>query len=50
MQRENVDNLREVFFAVKNRDIGFLKSLGIKDSELGAIFYLEKLVNPGFLD
>ena len=51
MQREDVDNLREVFFAVKNRDIGFLKSLGIKDSELGDVkFFLEKLVNTGFLD
>lgn len=32
-------------------DIGMLKSLGIKDSELGDVkFFLEKLVNTGFLD
>ena len=50
LQRGDVDYIREVFFAVKNRDRGFLESLGIKDSELGDILYLEKLVNPGFLD
>merc|ERR1712117_415369 len=32
-------------------DFGMLKSLGIKDSELGDVkFFLEKLVNTGFLD
>jgi len=37
--------------AVENGDIGLLKSLGIKDSELGDVkFFLEKLVNTGFLD
>lgn len=37
--------------AVENGDIGMLKSLGIKDSELGDVkFFLEKLVNTGFLD
>jgi hypothetical protein len=40
-----------VFLAVENGDIGMLKSLGIKDSELGDVkFFLEKLVNTGFLD
>ena len=43
--------LRSVFMAVENGDIGLLKSLGIKDSELGDVkFFLEKLVNTGFLD
>lgn len=37
--------------AVENGDLGMLKSLGIKDSELGDVkFFLEKLVNTGFLD
>jgi len=47
----DVDHLRSVFMAVENGDIGMLKSLGIKDSELGDVkFFLEKLVNTGFLD
>jgi hypothetical protein len=42
---------RSVFMAVENGDMGLLKSLGIKDSELGDVkFFLEKLVNTGFLD
>lgn len=37
--------------AVENGDLGMLKSIGIKDSELGDVkFFLEKLVNTGFLD
>ena len=33
------------------KSTGMLKSLGIKDSELGDVkFFLEKLVNTGFLD
>ncbi|KAL7641346.1 UNVERIFIED_CONTAM: hypothetical protein RMT77_008485 [Armadillidium vulgare] len=47
----DVAHLRSVFMAVENGDIGMLKSLGIKDSELGDVkFFLEKLVNTGFLD
>lgn len=47
----DVEHLRSVFMAVENGDIGMLKSLGIKDSELGDVkFFLEKLVNTGFLD
>ncbi|KAK8396108.1 hypothetical protein O3P69_005307 [Scylla paramamosain] len=49
--RPDVEHLRSVFMAVENGDIGLLKSLGIKDSELGDVkFFLEKLVNTGFLD
>lgn len=49
--RSDVEHLRSVFMAVENGDIGMLKSLGIKDSELGDVkFFLEKLVNTGFLD
>ena len=51
LQRSDVEHLRSVFLAVENGDIGMLKSLGIKDSELGDVkFFLEKLVNTGFLD
>merc|ERR1719278_1882098 len=51
LQRADVEHLRRVFMAVENGDIGMLKSLGIKDSELGDVkFFLEKLVNTGFLD
>lgn len=47
----DVEHLRSVFLAVENGDLGMLKSLGIKDSELGDVkFFLEKLVNTGFLD
>ncbi|TRY78731.1 hypothetical protein TCAL_12846 [Tigriopus californicus] len=51
LQRSDLEHLRSVFLAVENGDIGMLKSLGIKDSELGDVkFFLEKLVNTGFLD
>jgi len=51
LEKSDVDHLRSVFMAVENGDIGLLKSLGIKDSELGDVkFFLEKLVNTGFLD
>merc|ERR1711872_609968 len=51
LQRTDVEHLRSVFMAVENGDIGMLKSLGIRDSELGDVkFFLEKLVNTGFLD
>lgn len=51
MLRGDLEHLRSVFMAVENGDLGMLKSLGIKDSELGDVkFFLEKLVNTGFLD
>merc|ERR1711983_285444 len=51
LDRSDLEHLRSVFLAVENGDIGMLKSLGIKDSELGDVkFFLEKLVNTGFLD
>ena len=51
LHRADVEHLRSVFMAVENGDIGMLKSLGIRDSELGDVkFFLEKLVNTGFLD
>ncbi|XP_040584003.1 prohormone-4 [Lepeophtheirus salmonis] len=51
LSRSDVEHLRSVFLAVENGDVGMLKSLGIKDSELGDVkFFLEKLVNTGFLD
>ena len=51
LQSADVRHLRDVLIAVENGDIATLKSLGIKDSELGDVkFFLEKLVNTGFLD
>merc|ERR1712037_129836 len=51
LHRTDVEHLRSAFMAVENGDIGMLKSLGIRDSELGDVkFFLEKLVNTGFLD
>ena len=54
LHRADVEHLRSVFMAVENGDIGMLKSLGIRvslDAELGDVkFFLEKLVNTGFLD
>ncbi|XP_058802516.1 prohormone-4 [Phymastichus coffea] len=51
LMRSDLEHLRSVFMAVENGDIGMLKSLGIKDSELGDVrFFLEKLVDTGFLD
>merc|ERR1712106_179305 len=48
LDRSDLEHLRSVFLAVENGDIGMLKSLGIKDSELGDVkFFLEKLVNTG---
>ncbi len=49
--RNDLDHLRSVFVAVENGDLGMLKALGIKDSEIGDVrFFLERLVNTGFLD
>ena len=57
LQSADVRHLRDVLIAVENGDIATLKSLGIKDSELGDVKvflfqknFLEKLVNTGFLD
>lgn len=51
LMRADLEHLRSVFIAVENGDLGLLKSLGIKDSELGDVkFFLEKLVDTGFLD
>ena len=51
LSQADIDHLRNVFIAVENGDIGHLKSLGIKDSEIGDVkFFLDKLVNTGFLD
>ncbi|XP_033343067.1 prohormone-4 isoform X1 [Megalopta genalis] len=51
LMRADLEYLRTVFIAVENGDLGMLKSIGIKDSELGDVkFFLEKLVKTGFLD
>ena len=47
----DVNHLRSVFMAVENGDMGTLKALGIKDSEIGDVkFFLDKLLKTGFLD
>lgn len=51
LMRSDVDHLRDVFLAVENGDVRTLRGLGFKDSEIGDVnFFLEKLVNTGFLD
>jgi len=51
LDRSDLEHLRSVFLAVENGDIGMLKSLGIKDSELGDVkFFMQKLIYTGFLD
>lgn len=51
LMRSDIDHLRSVFLAVEHGDLGHLKSLGIKDSEIADVkFFLDKLVNTGFLD
>ena len=46
-----VTDINVVLLKSKFSILGMLKSLGIKDSELGDVkFFLEKLVNTGFLD
>ena len=51
LSRADIEHLRSVFLAVENGDMSMLKSLGIKDSEIGDVtFFLDKLVNTGFLD
>merc|ERR1719244_1440620 len=51
LMRSDVDHLRDVFMAVENGDVRTLRGLGFKDSEIGDVnFFLEKLVNTGFLD
>jgi len=51
LDRHDLEHLRSVFMAVENGDIGMLKSLGIKDSELGDVkFFMQKLIYTGFLD
>ena len=51
LQSADVEHLRSLLIAVENGDNGELKSLGIKNSELGDVkVFLEKLVNTGFLE
>lgn len=51
LMRADLEHLRNVFMAVENGDLGMLKSIGIKDSEIPDVkFFLEKLVNTGFME
>ncbi|XP_021002167.1 IDLSRF-like peptide isoform X1 [Parasteatoda tepidariorum] len=51
LMRSDLEHLRNVFMAVETGDFSLLKSLGIRDSELGDVkFFLDKLVSTGFMD
>ncbi|XP_076312662.1 prohormone-4-like [Tachypleus tridentatus] len=51
LMRTDLDHLRNVFMAVETDDMGMLKSLGIRDSELADVkFFLDKLVSTGFME
>ncbi|XP_013785164.1 IDLSRF-like peptide, partial [Limulus polyphemus] len=51
LMRTDLDHLRNVFRAVATDDVGMLKSLGIRDSELADVkFFLDKLVSTGFME
>ncbi len=49
--RSDIEHLREVLMAIETGDLGLLKSLGIKDSDLPDLkVFLDKLVATGFMD
>ncbi|CAG0891823.1 unnamed protein product [Darwinula stevensoni] len=51
LMSSDIDHLKNVFMAVESGDLGMLKALGIRDSEIGDVkFFLDRLVNTGFLD
>ncbi|RWS09668.1 low-density lipoprotein receptor-like protein [Dinothrombium tinctorium] len=51
LMRSDLEHLRSVFLAVESGDLGLLKSLGIRDTELADLkFFLDKLVDTGFMD
>lgn len=45
------EHLRNILIAVESGDLGLLKSMGIRDSELTDLkLFLDKLVQTGFMD
>lgn len=51
LMRSDLEHLRNILIAVESGDIGLLKSMGIRDSELTDLkLFLDKLVTTGFMD
>ncbi|UYV63269.1 hypothetical protein LAZ67_2003594 [Cordylochernes scorpioides] len=51
LMRSDMEHLRNIFMAIDAGDISLLRSMGIRDSELGDVkFFLDKLVSTGFMD
>lgn len=51
LMRSDLEHLRTVLMAVESGDVSMLKSLGIRDSELGDVkLFLDKMVSTGFMD
>jgi hypothetical protein len=49
--RSDLEHLRNILIAVESGDLGLLKSMGIRDSELTDLkLFLDKLVSTGFMD
>lgn len=51
LMRSDLEHLRNILIAVESGNLGALKSMGIRDSELADLkLFLDKLVNTGFMD
>lgn len=51
LMRSDLEHLRNILIAVETGDVGLLKSMGIRDSELTDLkLFLDKLVSTGFMD
>lgn len=51
LMRSDLEHLRNVLIAVESGNVGLLKSMGIRDSELTDLkLFLDKLVSTGFLE
>ena len=49
--KSDKEHLRNILIAVESGDLGLLKSMGIRDSELTDLkLFLDKLVQTGFMD
>ena len=47
----DVEHLRSLFDAIEHGDMGLLKKIGFKDSEIVDVtFFLENMASTGFLD
>ncbi|KAH9412723.1 IDLSRF-like peptide [Dermatophagoides pteronyssinus] len=51
LMKSDKEHLRNILIAVESGDLGLLKSMGIRDSELTDLkLFLDKLVQTGFMD